>query len=146
MSSMAFGRAGGHCQQSAAVPGRSGHQRGDEGRGGCCSTSPLPPRATSSGIGEEAGERWQTRRRTVVDLSKIDFKTLKAHFDKGQSGRSLKDCGRRSKSGCEQMVRLNQSRHGLPGEVPGSMIDEYNSGSRNIEQFFKELTVRQGTG
>jgi len=76
----------------------------------------------------------------LVDLSQIDFKALKAHFEKGQQ-RTVID---RLKAAIEQrlqtMVRLNQSRLDYLLKFQ-QMIEEYNSGSKNIEQFFKELTA-----
>ncbi|MBI3987629.1 MAG: type I restriction endonuclease subunit R, partial [Lentisphaerae bacterium] len=75
----------------------------------------------------------------IIDLSKIDFKSLKTHFDKGQKRTVIE----RLRAVIEQrllaMVRLNQSRLDYLQKFQ-QMIEEYNSGSKNIEQFFKELT------
>ena len=75
----------------------------------------------------------------LVDLTKIDFKTLKTLLAKGQK-RTVID---RLRAAIEQrlatMVKLNQSRLDYLQRFQ-QMIEDYNSGSKNIEQFFKELT------
>jgi len=73
-----------------------------------------------------------------VDLSKIDFKALKRLLDKGHKRtlvQMLKDAVEKR---LQHMVRLNKSRIDFLEKFQ-QMIDEYNSGSKNIEQFFKEL-------
>jgi len=74
----------------------------------------------------------------IKDLSKIDFEMLKAKFErlrkrtvveklKGVIGRKL-----------NQMIRLNRLRMDYL-EHFRKMIDEYNAGSMNIDEFFKQL-------
>ncbi|MFI5093733.1 MAG: type I restriction endonuclease subunit R [Candidatus Acidiferrales bacterium] len=75
-----------------------------------------------------------------VDLSKIDFEALKARFAKGHKhieAEKLKTAiGRKLR----QMVRTNRTRMDFLKKFQ-EMIDEYNSGSYNIEAFFKKLTA-----
>jgi type I restriction enzyme R subunit len=75
-----------------------------------------------------------------VDLSKIDFDALKARFTKGRKhieAETLKTAiGRKLR----QMVRANRTRMDFLKKFQ-EMIDEYNAGSSNIEEFFKKLTT-----
>jgi type I restriction enzyme R subunit len=74
----------------------------------------------------------------LIDLSKIDFDKLKAKFKKARKrseaerlkaliNRKLKEMLRQNKSRMDYMERFQR------------MIDEYNSGSKNIEELFEEL-------
>ena len=74
-----------------------------------------------------------------IDLSKIDFKTLKRHFDKGQKRTVIEKLKAAIEQRLATMVKLNQSRMDYLVKFQ-EMIAEYNSGSKNIEQFFKQLT------
>jgi type I restriction enzyme R subunit len=75
-----------------------------------------------------------------VDLSKIDFEALKARFATGhkhiEAGRLKGEIGRKLR----QMVRANRTRMNYLKKFQ-EMIDEYNAGSYNIEEFFKKLTA-----
>jgi type I restriction enzyme R subunit len=74
----------------------------------------------------------------LIDLSKIDFDKLKAKFRKARKrseaerlkaliNRKLKEMLQQNKSRMDYMERFQR------------MIDEYNSGSKNIEELFEEL-------
>jgi type I restriction enzyme R subunit len=76
----------------------------------------------------------------VVDLSQIDFKTLKKHFEKGQTRTIIDRLRQAIEKRLEKMVRLNQSRMDYLRKFQ-QMIDEYNAGSQNIEEFFRRLTA-----
>jgi type I restriction enzyme, R subunit len=74
----------------------------------------------------------------LVDLSKIDFEALKKHFEKGRK-RTLAEKLRNTINGkLQEMVRLNKTRIKLLEKFQ-KMIDEYNSGSVNVEIFFDKL-------
>ena len=74
-----------------------------------------------------------------LDLSKIDFKALASKFGeskhKNTDLEALKEAVRRK---IEQMVRINRTRADY-AERLNELINEYNDGSRNIEDTFKEL-------
>jgi type I restriction enzyme R subunit len=74
-----------------------------------------------------------------LDLSKIDFKALASKFGeskhKNTDLEALKAAVRRK---IEQMVRINRTRADY-AERLSELINEYNDGSRNIEDTFKEL-------
>jgi len=74
-----------------------------------------------------------------LDLSKIDFKALASKFGeskhKNTDLEALKAAVRRK---IEQMVRINRTRADY-AERLNELINEYNDGSRNIEDTFKEL-------
>ncbi len=74
----------------------------------------------------------------LIDLSKIDFKALRKHFARGRK-RTLAEKVRNSvNSKLQKMVRLNKTRAKLLEKFQ-KMIDEYNSGSINVELFFDKL-------
>ena len=73
-----------------------------------------------------------------VDLSQIDFDSLAARFKtarKRVEAEKLKNVIGRT---LQAMVRLNRSRIDYLERFQ-RMIDEYNSGSANVEEFFEEL-------
>ncbi|MCX7003142.1 MAG: type I restriction endonuclease subunit R [bacterium] len=76
----------------------------------------------------------------LVDLSQIDVKRLKAIFDQGHQRTMLERLRQAIERRLQKMVGLNQSRLDYLEKFK-EMIDEYNRGSKNIEQFFKELTT-----
>jgi type I restriction enzyme R subunit len=61
-----------------------------------------------------------------VDLSKIDIETLRKQFEKG-----------RKRTEAER-VRLNRTRMDYAARLE-KLIEEYNSGAVNVEEFFKRL-------
>ena len=74
-----------------------------------------------------------------VDLSKIDFKTLKKLIDRGKMRTVVDKLRTAIEMRLERLTELNRMRMDYLLKFQ-QMIAEYNSGSRNIEQFFKELT------
>lgn len=76
--------------------------------------------------------------KNVVDLSKIDFKALKAKFDKSRKHIEVERLKGAINARLMMMVRLNKSRINYLEQFQ-KMIDDYNSGSANVEQFFNEL-------
>jgi type I restriction enzyme R subunit len=91
---------------------------------------PSKPSQTKEGTAPDA---------RLIDLSKIDFETLKAKFDKGQKRTVVERLRAAIEERLALLVGLNQTRIDYLTQFQ-QMIDEYNSGSKNIEQFFKELT------
>ncbi len=79
---------------------------------------------------------WTTEH--VVDLSKIDFEALKAKFEQGRKRTEAEKLKGKISSKLRKMVRLNRTRMDYLERFQ-RMIDEYNAGSMNIDEFFKWL-------
>ncbi|MEW5813930.1 MAG: type I restriction endonuclease subunit R [Spirochaetota bacterium] len=73
-----------------------------------------------------------------VDLSKIDFKTLKKDFVKERKRVEIEKLRGAINSALEKMVRLNKTRVDYLEKFQ-RMIDEYNQGAANLEEFFDRL-------
>ncbi len=76
----------------------------------------------------------------LVDLSKIDFEALKKHFEKSLKRIETEKLRGAINRKLVQMVRLNKSRMNYLEKFQ-KMIDEYNSGSYNVETFFTKLVA-----
>jgi type I restriction enzyme, R subunit len=76
--------------------------------------------------------------RTPVDLSRIDFEKLREKFEKGRKHIEADQLKNAIGNKLQNMVRLNQSRMNFYLKFQ-EMIDEYNNGSLNIDEFFKRL-------
>jgi HsdR family type I site-specific deoxyribonuclease len=74
----------------------------------------------------------------LIDLSKIDFETLKAQFASGYKRTETEKLKGIISRQLTQMLRLNKSRMNYLDKFQ-QMIDEYNAGSRNVEIFFADL-------
>lgn len=75
----------------------------------------------------------------ITDLSKIDFEALRKQFDKEHKNIQAQKLRGAIKNKLTTMVKLNKSRIDYLEKFQ-KLIDEYNSGSVNIEIFFKKLT------
>jgi type I restriction enzyme, R subunit len=74
-----------------------------------------------------------------IDLSKIDFEALRKRFEKQKpSNTDLERLRAAVRAQLERMVRLNPTRADYLEKFQ-KLIESYNSGSRNIEEIFKEL-------
>lgn len=74
-----------------------------------------------------------------IDLSKIDFAALRKRFeDKKPSNSDVERLKAAVRAQLERMVRLNPMRADYLEKFQ-ELIEGYNSGSRNIEEIFKEL-------
>lgn len=74
----------------------------------------------------------------LVDLSQIDFETLKDKFLKGRKRTEMEKLRAGVQKKLTQMVRLNRTRLDYL-EKYQQMIEEYNAGSVNIEEQFNRL-------
>ena len=74
-----------------------------------------------------------------IDLSKIDFKTLKAQLAKKHKRTAIEKLKAAILSRLEVMVKLNPMRMDYLRKFE-QMIAEYNTGSKNIEEWFKQAT------
>jgi len=83
--------------------------------------------------------RQPTQEYNQIDLSKIDFAALRKRFEnKKPSNTDLERLKAAVRAQLERMVRLNPT-HADYLEKFQALIESYNSGSRNIEEIFKEL-------
>ena len=73
-----------------------------------------------------------------IDLSLVDFETLKAQFDKGRKTIEAQRLRARITQKLAQMVKLNPTRMDFLKEFQ-RIVDEYNSGAANVEAFFAKL-------
>lgn len=74
----------------------------------------------------------------LVNLSEIDFKALQEKFARGRKHTETEKLRRLIEGKLEEMMRLNPSRVDFADRFQ-KLIDEYNSGSRNVEELFGEL-------
>ncbi|WOX04715.1 type I restriction endonuclease subunit R [Microbulbifer pacificus] len=74
----------------------------------------------------------------LYDLSKIDFDKLKERFSQGRKRTEAERLRALLNLKIESMMAQNSARKDF-GEKLQQLIDAYNSGSANIEEFFKEL-------
>jgi type I restriction enzyme R subunit len=81
---------------------------------------------------------------TGIDLSKIDFEKLARRFQKNKPTSSdLERLKAAVKAQLERMVRLNRTRADYLEKFQ-ELINDYNSGSRNIEEIFRDLLALTG--
>ncbi|MEG5001449.1 type I restriction enzyme endonuclease domain-containing protein [Microcoleus sp. B4-D4] len=73
-----------------------------------------------------------------IDLSKIDFESLKAQFASGYKHTETEKLKGIISSQLTRMLHLNKSRMNYLDKFQ-QMIDEYNAGSGNVETLFAEL-------
>jgi len=74
-----------------------------------------------------------------IDLSKINFEALRKRFeDKKPSNTDVERLKAAVRAQLERMVRLNPTRADYLEKFQ-ALIESYNSGSRNIEEIFKDL-------
>ena len=74
----------------------------------------------------------------VVDLSQIDFEALKKHFEQSRKHIEIEKLRGMINSKLQSMVRLNKARMDFYEQFQ-YMIEEYNSGATNAEEFFVQL-------
>jgi len=79
-----------------------------------------------------------TGKKRLVDLSRIDFKTLRKEFSKERKRVEIEKLRGAIHSALEKMVRLNKTRVDYLEKFQ-RMIDEYNQGAANLEEFFERL-------
>jgi type I restriction enzyme, R subunit len=90
--------------------------------------------ATEGYVIKEEGDGYDR----MVDLSQIDFEALKRRFVEGRKNIEANKLRGQINSKLRQMVRLNQTRMNYLERFQ-RMIDEYNAGSMNVEEFFRRL-------
>jgi type I restriction enzyme R subunit len=73
-----------------------------------------------------------------IDLSKIDFEALKKHFDQGKKNTLTEKLKNEVEKKLKEMMQENKTRADFYEKFI-KMIDEYNAGSKNVDEFFKKL-------
>ncbi|TDU32843.1 type I restriction enzyme R subunit [Panacagrimonas perspica] len=79
-----------------------------------------------------------SRPESLINLSEIDFEALQAKFAQSHKRTEAEKLRRLIEGKLAQMLKVNSSRVEL-AEKFQKLIDEYNAGSQNIEDLFKEL-------
>ncbi|MBU1902678.1 MAG: type I restriction endonuclease subunit R, partial [Proteobacteria bacterium] len=74
----------------------------------------------------------------LVDLSRIDFEALRQRFEQGRKRTEAEKIKGAVARKLRHMVRMNRSRMNYLERFQ-QMIDAYNAGSVNIEEFFRRL-------
>ncbi|CCF83427.1 type I restriction endonuclease subunit R [Nitrolancea hollandica] len=92
--------------------------------------------ATEGYVIREDKEPYDTEH--LVDLSKIDFGTLRAKFEQGRKHIEAERLKGTISGTLTQMVQRNRSRLDFLERFQ-KLIDEYNAGSMNVEEFFNRL-------
>lgn len=77
-------------------------------------------------------------KKKLIDLSEIDFNALKKEFAKERRRIEIEKLRGAINSALEKMVRLNKTRVDYLEKFQ-QMIDEYNQGAVNLEEFFERL-------
>lgn len=74
----------------------------------------------------------------AVDLSKVDIEALKERFAQGQKRIEAEKLRGAINQKLQEMIRRNRQRMDYMQQFQ-QLIEEYNTGSRNIEEFFNQL-------
>ncbi len=77
-------------------------------------------------------------KKKLIDLSEIDFKALRKEFAKERRRIEIEKLRGAIHAVLEKMVRLNKTRIDYVEKFQ-QMIDEYNQGAANVEEFFERL-------
>jgi type I restriction enzyme R subunit len=87
-----------------------------------------------------AAEGYVIEAEKPLDLSKLDVDKLKAKFEKGRKRIEAEKLRGALNSKLEKLIKFNRTRMDYLDKFQ-KMIDEYNAGSLNIEEFFKQLVA-----
>lgn len=74
----------------------------------------------------------------AIDLSKVDIEALKERFAQGQKRIEAEKLRGAINQKLQEMIRRNRQRMDYMQQFQ-QLIEEYNTGSRNIEEFFNQL-------
>jgi len=87
-----------------------------------------------------AAEGYVIEAEKPLDLSKLDVDKLKAKFEKGRKRIEAEKLRGALNSKLQKLIKFNRTRMDYLDKFQ-KMIDEYNAGSLNIEEFFKQLVA-----
>ncbi|MGH2551875.1 MAG: type I restriction enzyme endonuclease domain-containing protein, partial [Thermomicrobiales bacterium] len=74
----------------------------------------------------------------MINLSEIDFEALQVKFSKGRKRTEVEKLKRMIGEKLSLLIKLNSARTSL-AEKYQQLIEQYNAGSKNIEELFEEL-------
>ncbi|MBW6470009.1 MAG: type I restriction endonuclease subunit R, partial [Methanosarcinaceae archaeon] len=94
--------------------------------------------ATEGYVFHDPSEQKKYGEDNYIDLSQIDFEALKSAFENGRKRIETEKLRASIERKLIQLVRLNKTRIDYLEKFK-IMIDEYNSGSHNVEMFFTKL-------
>lgn len=80
----------------------------------------------------------EEEQRHLVDLTKIDFDAVRRKFEQGRKHTEAERFRAVIERRLRQLVRLNKGRIGFQERFQ-RLIDEYNAGAANVEEFFRQL-------
>jgi len=87
-----------------------------------------------------AAEGYVIEAEKPLDLSKLDVEKLKSKFAKGRKQIEAEKLRGALNSKLQKLIKFNRTRMDYLDKFQ-KMIDEYNAGSLNIEEFFKQLVA-----
>jgi type I restriction enzyme R subunit len=76
----------------------------------------------------------------IIDLSQVDFEKLQDQFGVTSKNIQTEKLKNEIDKRLKRLLELNKTRMGLADKFQ-KLIDEYNAGSKNIEEFFNELVA-----
>jgi type I restriction enzyme R subunit len=79
-----------------------------------------------------------SRPEALINLSEIDFDALQTKFAQGNRRTQAEKLRRLIEGKLAQLIKHNHSRADFAAKLQ-KLIDEYNAGSKNVEEFFAEL-------
>ncbi len=75
---------------------------------------------------------------SAIDLSQVDFESLKKLLDKNRKYTQVEILKNAIKTKLAALISLNKTRMNYADQFQ-VLIDEYNSGSKNVDEFFRSL-------
>ena len=81
---------------------------------------------------------YNIRESSQTDLSKINFEKLREVFDQSQKHTEAEKLKQAIQNKLNKLIKLNPTRLDLAEKLE-KLIEEYNAGARNVEEFFKQL-------
>jgi type I restriction enzyme R subunit len=82
----------------------------------------------------------QEAERPEIDLSKIDFQSLREHFNKGKKHTAFEQLRNATEKKIQELVEQNRTRMNYLERFQ-RLIDEYNAGTANVELLFDKLVA-----
>jgi len=81
---------------------------------------------------------YNIKKSSPTDLSKINFEKLRKMFDQSQKHTEAEKLKQAIQNKLNKLIKLNPTRLDLIEKLE-KLIEEYNAGARNVEEFFKQL-------
>jgi len=114
-------------------------ERTNEGRGNITDVMSAVNKLLDDSVAADGFTIRHTNNKAIVDLSKIDFAALAKRFSKSKTKNiELEQLKAAIRAQLERMIRVNRTRADYLEKFE-QLIEQYNNGSRNIEELFTEL-------